>query len=322
MRVTEAFQILSDNLSRLEMPPTQPEGLHNGQQGYRYEGMSALVDAVDQLARVPGLEGECANLRQTTFFRSPSDSGVATTHDWNTLRQLVGELKNIATRVRHVLQASVETTDPNTIAIKLPPAQNLEELGRVIGELQMALGRPVQLVLHDHLRLEGMDRGSMWLMLVASAVGVVKFTFGLLLAANHYMRKQAELDRYLEGTKAITGLNEYVGGIEQNNAKLMTALGDSLTKQLLEGKPVDGEAVNTTLNAIKTLAELRKQGLEMQLSANAPKEVKDVFEQFVLRDMSVGELMPKLPLQLTAGSADSGRADPPELPIGDPDSAQ
>lgn len=303
--MTEAFQILSDNIPRLEMPKQQPERMHDNQQGVRYEGMSDLIARVDAVSRVPGLETECANLRRTTFFRSPSDTGIATQQDWNSLHQLLLELKNIATRVREVLKASVATTDPHTIAIKLPPSQSLEDLRRVIGDLQLAFERPVQLVLREHLRLEGLDRGSMWLMLAGSTVAVVKFTFGILLAANHYMRKQAELDRYLEGTKAVSGLNEYAAAIEQANAKMMTALSESLTKQLVEGKEVDGEAVNTTLNAIRTLAELRKQGLEMQLSANAPKEVKDVFEQFVLRDMGAGELIPKLPPQLTAGGSEN-----------------
>lgn len=284
------------------MPERSEERVHDGTAGHKYVGMSSLFEAVDELSSIPGLENECANLRRTTFFRGGKDSGTATGGDWNTLHGLVGELKNIAQRIRLVLGAMVEDSSPNTIAVRLPPTKGLGELKEVIGDLQLALERPVQLVLKEHIRLEGVDRGSIWLMLIGSTVAVVKFTFGILLASNHYMRKQAELDRYLEGTKAISSLNDYVRTVEDANAKMMSGLSEALTKQLLEGREVDGEAVNTTLNAIKTLAELRKQGLEMQLAANAPKEVKDVYEQFFLRDLGVGELMPKLPPQLTAGA--------------------
>jgi|GEM_PF-5891090 len=144
----------------------------------------------------------------------------------------------------------------------------------------------------------------MWLVLVGSTVMVVKFTFEILYAAHDYMRKQAELDRYVQDTRAIGTRNEHMTAIETTNAKMMEGLGDALTKQLLGGRAVEPEAVATTLIAIKTLAELRKQGLDMQLAANAPKELKEEYRDFVLSDMD--KLMSKELPQLTEGAKDLG----------------
>ncbi|MCL2725919.1 MAG: hypothetical protein FWD69_15950 [Polyangiaceae bacterium] len=155
-----------------------------------------------------------------------------------------------------------------------------------------------------HFKVEGVDRGSMWLVLVGSTVMVVKFTFEILYAAHDYMRKQAELDRYVQDTRAIGTRNEHMTAIETTNAKMMEGLGDALTKQLLGGRAVEPEAVATTLIAIKTLAELRKQGLDMQLAANAPKELKEEYRDFVLSDMD--KLMSKELPQLTEGAKDLG----------------
>lgn len=309
MRVTEAYDILERNIRRLGMPSQREERIHGNTQGHRYTGMSKLVEAVNELSTVPGLQAECGNVQATTFFQTGTDGGVATQQDWNGLQELVNQLKNIATRVRDVLASMVAETSPNSIAVKLPNVTDLGEMRRVIGDLQVALERPVQMVLKEQITVEGVDRGSMWLVLVGSATMVVKFTFGMLYAANHYMRRQAELDRYVQHTQAIGALNEYVVTIQNANGKMMESVGDALTKQLLEGRAVDPEAVATTLNAIKTLAELRKQGLEMQLAANAPKELKEAYREFILPEMNVGELMPKIPRQLTAGANDGGTSD-------------
>lgn len=195
-----------------------------------------------------------------------------------TASALVSRLRALSTSLTQAMEI-IDGVAPPTggaqVLVKLPPEESLLATAAVLKDLDTAFNLLLARLNEPPLKVEGVDTGSVWMVLsagTAAALNVVARTveaLGKLVDAIAHYRKQMAFIRSLDADTEIRKQQEAL------NQRMQEQLVESLARQLAAsptGEPPrapDQELVRTYVLSLQTLQELSNRGAEIRLIAAA-----------------------------------------------------
>jgi hypothetical protein len=256
------------------------KGLSNSAPARRY----TLRAALERLARVPALEKEATALLDEQILGGSSASSTAAI----LFDRKIEHLREKAQLLHEVIAGTIQDEDANSVAVRIPPPKDLNELKGIVHELQQVFEHPVQAVLGadaGDVRLQGFDVGSEWLY-IAYAAGSVPLVFiGQLLRVANWWRDQtldAERKRVQLDVDNIAA--EALRTHAQVEKQLLDfALARHVAKVLSEegiassGGSTDQEMQSRTTRGVQVWADMLGRGAAAVPALNASPKVWDAF---------------------------------------------
>ena len=277
MRLSETRYIIESSLPLLELvkqADTSSAGIKN------ISHVNEIIPAIDSLSKIKCLKPV---LRKITSNKIYSISMETFTADGNVAMNFFNAINELKQQCKLIVDLSNETIPPmeeNTICLKLPAEVSFDMLLRVT----KTFSKLCDLInsnqnIDGHIRLSGVESGSIWIYAVASKAAAALFDN---IAGNIY----SIAHKYIEFKKNVKMMEqlEIATDVKMKEKEVLDKLCDKFIEEL-DGKndlkmPMDER--KQWINNIKEMTEIIEYGVEIRPSLTAPKEKQSEFDSTIL----------------------------------------
>jgi hypothetical protein len=219
-----------------------------------------------------------------------------------------------AKALREAISAIVPDGDEQTIVIKLPPAQDLDDVITFLSSLQKALSSNV---INDEIKgrveVKSWQPGSLWLDIGLGSVAAVVLVGSMAWAAAVIYKKWNEariIRKFVDGLEIKNQTLDTLGtAVEESVALLVESEARNLLAHNFQ-KQDNHEQVERLKMGIKELANLIDKGAEIHPSLTAPENVQNLFPDFT----KLGVIESKQKLITAEVNTPGGQQNPEEKP--------
>lgn len=278
MRLREIGQTIATALPLLRAVQVEKiQVQHSGDVLGRITGNDGARRALDALATLP--IGQSTLLVVGTLRNLPSVAveGKGPVMPLAPATAIHKDFQDLVARLVPLLEAinAAAPISAGTLLVKLPAVDSLDDTAKVLQAISRAFDQPLGRLNEAPLKVEGVDTGSMWLVLstaTASALDIARRLVEGLAKLVDSIRHYRTHMKFLESIKSEPEIRKQQ---EELNQKAQSLLIDSLARSLAEDptgsqpRPVDPELVNTYVNSLKELQDLSNRGAEIRLLAAA-----------------------------------------------------
>lgn len=186
-----------------------------------------------------------------------------------------------------LLQLSNELYPPlseNTISIKLPDIKDMKLLYQAIKSFEQSFSFLVtDEAINSTIVIENWEHGSFWLNLYAGSFLAVSVISSAAWSAAVVANKYQEVKIHEQYAKSLELKNEEMLAFTQAQKKLIDVLLNNETRAIIDkhmNASEDPEKFERVKKSIEMLAELIRQGAEVNPALSAPEDVKNLFPDY------------------------------------------
>ncbi|MDP3586850.1 MAG: hypothetical protein Q8R58_02255 [Sulfuricurvum sp.] len=186
-----------------------------------------------------------------------------------------------------LLQLSNELYPPlseNTISIKLPNIKDMKLLYQAIKSFEQSFSFLVtDEAINSTIVIENWEHGSFWLNLYAGSFLAVSVISSAAWSAAVVANKYQEVKIHEQYAKTLELKNEEMLAFTQAQKKLIDVLVNNETRAIIDkhmNASEDQERFERVKRSIEMLAELIRQGAEVNPALSAPEDVKNLFPDY------------------------------------------
>lgn len=183
----------------------------------------------------------------------------------------------------------------NSISVKLPEVDSLDELTQHIGKIERALqGTLFDDQVRSEIKLTGFDSGSMWLEICVNTAFAVSIIGSAAWAALVVKKKYYEIEKFKKDLELIDTNSEHINAVKDGLEKSLKVLISSEADHILNHYGVTDEARNESharmVMSIKLLSELFTKGCEIHGQLNAPSDIESPFPNYNAAEMITSKI--------------------------------
>lgn len=221
-------------------------------------------------------------LEDTIFYSINQDTTNIAPPEYSKIRKLLNELMIVVNGVNNVLNHLLPEIPSNTVYIKLPDIENLEEFRRTID----AFNKILTLTILDpkiggEISFAGVEPGSNWYKVFVRTTTAVSLLGSLMWSAAVVYKKYQEgkiLEQYAREKRLQNDHKENL----VNAHKLITditieAEAQNLYNTYYQEGQFDNEQLERLKVSLKTLSDEIAKGAEINPALTAPEEVTNLF---------------------------------------------
>ena len=298
MRVTDTRDVVAQTITALAAIRAEALNPENMQ---RLTGIVAARDAL--LALRASVVGRSAHIHthvesmlKSPIFHSAVDSLSVPTAQWQQIDGSRTALVSVLRPLADALSAAAPEARDGGVLVKLPAAETLDDVAKVLQSLSKVFDLPLGHVNDPPARFAGVDSGSTWLVLVAQTAAAFNVIAALFAAIAKLLEAAAQFrlqSQYIAGLKLDAEVRKAQEELNrQAQAKLIDALAAELSGNPTGAAPrePDPERLNVYVQSLRTFADLALRGAELRLlpmkstpsAAEPPKAVGSTPELLAL----------------------------------------
>ena len=276
MRLREVQLHLRRLLPSLQLAVTKEVVPGTTQAGVRIANATALREATNELAEIPGFASSARDIASHPAARVGDDTILPHEHVQG-LESTLGAVRGDIDRLLRILDASVPEDDPIGLSILLPPTQSFSEITRSIETLHQSLDDCAVRVTKAGVRFSHLDTGSSWIVLIAVNHVVWSFIAKLLATVQRYRMTEIKCLEAEQHLRTLTINNDTLENLRDEQAKALKTLNEKLSKELAAEYPeADPDAANHIFYAVKGMSDLYARGTEVHRSLIASSPIPAV----------------------------------------------
>lgn len=278
MRLLEIRYVLSINLEKLHVDANDIPGSPN----INLTGFSAGVEAAKVIKKTGVLQKETkALLVIKEIANSALDEIVVTRKTATLFVSAMNELKSHTEIIYDTLEEFLKKGTKESVSIKLPISNDLEEIANTMSKLKLALEQSlVNPFVNGHIELIGFDRGSNWIDVGLGSLLALQFLGAMIRLIYESKNKEIELATKREMVRSVKIQNDlkekFCEAIDKELEEYYSHRVDNLLSIAKIDKP-EPEYPARLGHSLRLLSELVSKGLEVHPSLIAPKEEIDKF---------------------------------------------
>jgi hypothetical protein len=267
---------LQPDAAGITIPGNPPQG------AFKVQNKHAILRAAADVKHLPGFEDHAESILKFDPLTYPGDPIVLGQEEWGRLSSWTSKLHTRGSILLSALDAVLAEPDPLTVSIRIPHANDLNELQEKVGRIQSSIQDVTRRIFNESFVLKGFDVGSEWLVLAVSANLILIFIGKLMQMSYQYLAYGAQLQRQEEDARRFGIETEHLHALQKANAVMLDAYARKMAESLnakYAPEPVQNENVNHTFVAIKEISRLLREGMEVRAALNAAPDAKEAFEK-------------------------------------------
>jgi hypothetical protein len=276
MRLQEIREILLRNIERLDVFPDPVKGR------FELKNLNDFRTAVDELEKLNLFYEQISTLKESFLFKKSEDSMFVELTAWREIQSSISSLKYLAQKLIDTLDIKLDE-DENTVAIKLTPIKDFDDLIVISNELKKAISIPIsEEGINGKVTIQAVDNSSIWFYVALGTPAALTLVAGLAWAATVIYKKLQEGYAFNEYVKNLQLKNEQTEAfIEAQKQQVQLLIAEQA--KLIEKKHFtksDSERLERLKLSITTMSELIDKGFEIHPSLMTPESVKNLFPDF------------------------------------------
>ncbi|ETB72261.1 hypothetical protein A943_05600 [Bacillus sp. CPSM8] len=253
-------------------------------------GLQKSLNAINELSALGFLDEDIKRFKQLGniyYTRSPQDRIEVDAHIASQIEQNIKIVKEKLNGFITLINKSMSKQDANTISVKLPYYDSLDDLEKFTKKLNNAFQSGItNKETKGHFKLQGFDTGSMWMDILVSSPAALLIigkiidaaqkisinSQGFLISKAHYERIVLQNEQQKKQNEAS---DIFLAGLQ----KSIDAITEAEIKNVTEGANYSQESINEIKTSAKLFAELLHEGAQFHPSLDAPKEAIESFPE-------------------------------------------
>ncbi len=279
MRLREIHEVLR----KIDAPSMGIREEH-GASGTTLKNLIAFKSLILTLEPLDLFDREIGLLQQSVLYHSAQDEIHLPRITAKDVMLIANYLVSASEALGRTLERMIGVASENTISVKMPDPKDFNIMVRNLGVLQKAIE---QVVVNDDIKgqvkISRWEEGSFWLELLLATPAAVLLIGSIAWSAAVVFKKIKEGEMFEQHARSLALKGDSLEDL-LTKQKEMTALLVEHEATALRSKHFascnDPEISERLKHAIKTFAELIREGAQIHPALNAPENVQNLFPNF------------------------------------------
>lgn len=278
MRIKQIYEILrrvdtSGVLLRGEPVSNVPELI--------VRNIRKFKDFISKIEEIPSFANTIETLKLSSLYARDADEIRMRTDTFAEVNKIQLWLLNSVALLTENLSTVYTESNKFTITLKLPEPRDLEDMLKVLGDVETALSQNLHNEkINGEVKIESWEMGSFWIDIFVGSQQAVALVGALAWASAVVYKKVQEGRMFEEHVNGLKIKNESLDDLRNGQKQAIDLMIESEAQNLLlqhfkEEK--DPEQYERLKMAIRTFAILIEHGAEIHPSLNAPEIVQNLF---------------------------------------------
>lgn len=293
MNIRQIREILvrNSNVKRTGNYSKDNEGLD-----YEYTNLKALRNSIKELSILPFFLEQIEALKETSAVDDYRDAIMVDYKNHSIISSKSSELQAQITGLIRFIDEFTKTEEEDTIHVKLPELNTIDDLTDILKDLKRAVEIP-SLEVGGQAKIVSFERGSIWIQIFVGATIAVRLIGKLVKIAtdaNIELKKGQVFGQYINNLKLKNEVLEMIKKAQEEQLKSLIQQGASEIDDS-EFDDTNNERVERLKLAIRSMSDLLNKGAEFLPSSKSSDEIKNIFpdtsEEIKMIEENVKSLM-------------------------------
>jgi len=245
-----------------------------------FRGLGKFRFVTNQLAKTRAFDHIIGPLLHTSIYTEDGDEVSVSQADGEQILNLANKLQSTVTALKEFLDSNLNDPDQSTIKIRIPDADDFDDLAKFMNDFKKALSIPIRHPGVDgSLKILRGEPGSIWLVVLVIGPYAAKLIAELCWSGTVIRKKHLEGDFVHEQVREYKLNNDAKEAVLKAQTAYLDALVEVEAKGIinrlnLQETPEFAEQLKMS---IRTLDELFKKGAEIRPSLGIPEETANLF---------------------------------------------
>ncbi|MEC1686997.1 hypothetical protein [Bacillus mojavensis] len=253
-------------------------------------GLQKSLNAINELSCLGFLDDDIKrfeSLGNIYHLRSPEDKVEVESLISNQIVSYINIVKEKLNGFITLIDKSMSKQDKNTVSVKLPNFNTLDELEKFTKKLNKAFQSGItNKEIDGQFNLQGFDTGSMWMEILVSSSAALLILGKIIDAAQkiainsqQYLNAKALYERTVLQNEQVKKQTEASDAFLEGLQKSINAITDAEIKNVIEGSDYSAEAIGEIKKSAELFAGLINDGAQFHPSLDAPPEAVEAFPE-------------------------------------------
>lgn len=253
-------------------------------------GLQKSLNAINELSCLGFLDDDIKrfeSLGNIYHLRSPEDKVEVESIISTQIVSYINIVKEKLNGFITLIDKSVSKQDKNTVSVKLPNFNTLDELEKFTKKLNKAFQSGItNKEIDGQFNLQGFDTGSMWMEILVSSSAALLILGKIIDAAQkiainsqQYLNAKALYERTVLQNEQVKKQTEASDAFLEGLQKSINAITDAEIKNVIEGSDYSAEAIGEIKKSAELFAGLINEGAQFHPSLDAPTEAVEAFPE-------------------------------------------
>lgn len=253
-------------------------------------GLQKSLNAINELSCLDFLDDDIKrfeSLGNIYHLRSPEDKVEVESLISNQIVSYINIVKEKLNGFITLIDKSMSKQDKNTVSVKLPNFNTLDELEKFTKKLNKAFQSGItNKEIDGQFNLQGFDTGSMWMEILVSSSAALLILGKIIDAAQkiainsqQYLNAKALYERTVLQNEQVKKQTEASDAFLEGLQKSINAITDAEIKNVIEGSDYSAEAIGEIKKSAELFAGLINDGAQFHPSLDAPPEAVEAFPE-------------------------------------------
>jgi hypothetical protein len=274
MRIREIKNIISNNIGNFNFKSESVGG------NFSLKELNKFRRALYELENSKLLIQDINDLKSSLVFQTGEDNIVVSSQELNRITLLKNNLSKLFKNILLSLESISGGQSENTISIKLPEIHDLEDLNKILNDIQSALQQAIiNVKINGQIKIVNVESGSIWFDIFLGSMAALNLVGGLAWASAVVYKKIQEGKIFEQHARGLEIKNESLVEIQKAQKKSIDLLIDAEARNLYDEhfSNDDKEQISRLKHSINLFSKLMERGTEIHPLLNTPETVDNLF---------------------------------------------
>ncbi|MDQ6477847.1 hypothetical protein [Dyadobacter sp. LHD-138] len=281
MNLIEVFEIIKDiNPSDLDLSYEVYFNPNKNENRYQISPIKNVQYYINIIGKTGLFDDQIGTIKHSILYTTDTDSIDTSIAEADNLKAILTNLKSTVFAFKTYLENNINLDEGSSIRIKLPAADDFDELGKYINDLKRSISLPIRLDgIDGDIKILRGEPGSIWLVVLVVGQRALKLIAELCWSAAVVRRKHLEADIMVQQLRELKLSNDMREAVINAQKLAINTLIDAEASAVMHSFdiPSKNESLEHLKLSIKTLDELMSKGAEFRPALNMEESVSTLF---------------------------------------------